>query len=91
MRKTGTNRKGGKKPDFNGEILRFKITSETQMKLIVYDEEKMKAKHDLVGDAIVFLNKVCSGELKKQSVEILHKGKSAGTVNIEFDFMTKLG
>ena len=61
------------------------------MKLIVYDEEKLKQKHDLVGDAIVFLNKVCSGQVKKQQVEILHKGKSAGFVNIEFDFMTQLG
>ena len=65
MKKTGVKRKGGKKPDFGGEILRFKITSETSMKLIVYDEEKMKAKHDLVGDAIFFLNKVCSGQVKK--------------------------
>lgn len=91
MKKTAPHSRGGKTPEFNGEILRFKITNETQMKLIVYDEEKMKKKHDLVGDAIFFLNKVCSGEIKKHTIEVLHKGKSAGFVNIEFDFMTKLG
>ena len=91
MKKTATKKKGGKNPSFDGEILRFKVTNETQMKLLVYDEEKLKAKHDLIGDAIFFLNKVCSGELKKQTIEILYKGKSVGQVNIEFDFMTKLG
>jgi len=29
MRKTATARKAGKTPNFNGEILRFKITSES--------------------------------------------------------------
>jgi len=42
-------------------LVEIKITSETQMKLIVYDEEKLRAKHDLVGDQLYFLNKVCSG------------------------------
>jgi len=51
----------------------------------------MKAKHDLIGDAVFFLNKVFTGEAKRQQIEILHKGKSAGVVNIELDFMTKLG
>ena len=42
MRKTGAHRKGGKTPNFSGEVLRFKISTESEMKLIVYDEEKMK-------------------------------------------------
>ena len=36
------------------------------------------------------MNKICSGELKKHQVEITYKGKSAGLVNIEFDFMSNL-
>ena len=50
VKRSSTHRRGGKTPSWDGEILRFSITSEPQMKIIVYDEEKMKAKHDLVGD-----------------------------------------
>ena len=50
MKRSSTHSRGGKTPSWGGEILRFTITSEPQMKIIVYDEEKMKAKHDLVGD-----------------------------------------
>ena len=48
-------------PNFGNEILRFKVTNEKSLKIIVYDEEKLKAKHDHVGDANIVLDKILAG------------------------------
>ena len=90
MRRSGTCHKGGKNPNFGNEILRFKVTTEKSLKIIVYDEEKLKAKHDHVGDATIVLDKILAGQVKKQTIEIMHKGKSAGVVNLEFDLMNQM-
>ena len=90
MKRSTTQKNAGKMPKFNGEILRFKVTSEKSMKVIVYDEENLKAKHDHVGDGTIDLDRILAGHVKKQTIEIKHKGKSAGVVNLEFDLMNQM-
>ena len=90
MKRSGTCNKGGKTPDFGNEILRFKVTTEKTMKVIVYDEEKMKAKHDHVGDGTINLDRILAGHVKKQTLQIMHKGKSAGSINLEFEVMNQM-
>ena len=84
-KRTGAHRKGGKNPNWNGEILEFDIKNEEEMQLIVYDEEHVK-KHDLVGQATYFLRRITLGEEKQKPIEILHKSKMVGTVYLDFDF-----
>ena len=60
------------------------------MKLSVFDEEKIK-KHDTVGEAVFFIHGVTKGEIKQKPIEILYKGKMAGTVYVDFDFKTRMG
>ena len=90
MKRSTTQKNAGKMPNFSGEILRFKVTSEKSMKVIVYDEENLKAKHDHVGDGTIDLDRILAGHVKKQTIEIKHKGKSAGVVNLEFDLMNQM-
>lgn len=55
------------------------------MRVMVYDEEKMK-KNDLVGEAIVFLDKITTSEMKQQAIEVMYNGKIAGTVYVSYEF-----
>ena len=71
-------------------MLEFEITNEPEFKLTVYDEETIK-KHDLVGEAVFFLQGVTRGEIKQKAIEILFKGKMAGTVYVDFDFKGRMG
>jgi Ca2+-dependent lipid-binding protein len=85
-RQTGTHHRGGKTPVWGGEILKFQITNDPEMKLAVWDEEKNK-KHDLVGDTIFFLNRITNDNIKKEEIEITYKGKSSGKIMLEFEFV----
>ena len=58
------------------------------MKVTVFDEEAYKAKHDLVGEVTVDLAKILAGEVQEQTIEIKHKNKKAGDVNLQFDVMS---
>ena len=89
-KRTTTHRNGGKNPKWNGEILEFDITNEQEMKLSVLDEETIKA-HDLVGEAVYFIQAVTKGEIKQKAIELLFKGKMVGTVYVDFDFKTRMG
>ena len=62
-KRTTAHNKGGKMPNFKGEVLEFEISTEQEMKLTVFDEETIK-KHDLVGEAVFFLAQVTRGEIK---------------------------
>lgn len=57
--------------------------------MTVYDEESIK-KHDKVGEAVFFLQAVTKGEVKQRPIEILFRGKNAGTVYVDFDFKTQM-
>ena len=70
--------------------MRLSVTTEKSLKVIVYDEEKFKAKHDHVGDGTIALDAILAGLVKKQTIEIMHKGKSAGLVNLEFEVMSAM-
>ena len=63
LKRTTTHKKGGKNPNWRGEILEFDITNEQEMKITIYDEEKIKA-HDVIGEAVFFLQEVTKGEIK---------------------------
>ena len=60
------------------------------MKIAVFDHESLKANHDLVGDATIDVDGIKAGLVKKQTIEILYKGKHAGVVNLEFDAMAAM-
>ena len=62
-KRTTAHKKGGKMPNWNGEILEFEINNEAEMKLTVFDEESIK-KHDTVGDAIFYLIQVTKQEIR---------------------------
>ena len=70
--------------------MRLSVTTEKSLKITVYDEEKFKAKHDLVGAAFIDLDGIKAGLVKKQTIEIAHKGKSAGLVNLEFMLLIEI-
>lgn len=91
-KRTSTHKRGGKNPRWNGEVLEFDISSahESEMKLTVYDEESIK-KNDTVGHAVFFLHGVTKGDIVQKPIEILYKGKMAGTVYVDFDFKTRMG
>ena len=61
-RRTTTQKKAGKNPNFGGEVLEFETDAPT-LKLTVWDEESIK-KNDLVGEATFHYDKVTRGELK---------------------------
>ena len=60
------------------------------MKVTVFDEEAFKAKHDLVGEAIIDLAKILAGETEEQIIEIKYKNKKAGDVTLQFDVMSMM-
>ena len=70
--------------------MRLQVTTEKSMKVTVFDEEKFKSKHDLVGDGTIDLDGIKAGLVKKQTIEILYKGKHAGLVNLEFETLGQL-
>ena len=70
--------------------MRLQVTTEKSMKVTVFDEEKFKSKHDLVGDGTIDLDGIKAGLVKKQTIEILYKGKHAGLVNLEFEALGQL-
>ena len=85
VQRTTAHKKGGKKPNFNGEILRFQIKDEVQMKVTVFDEEAFKSKHDLVGEATIDLAKILAGEVEQMTIELKYgknMNKKAGDVNL---------
>ena len=71
-------------------MLEFDITNEQEMKLTVFDEESIK-KHDTVGEAVFFIQGVTKGQVKQKPIEILYRGKMAGTVYVDFDFKSRMG
>ncbi len=54
-KKTGPHQKGGKNPNWNGEILEFEIERQDEhMTVKCWDQESIK-KNDLIGEAVIFL------------------------------------
>ena len=90
LKRTTTHKKGGKNPNFRGEVLEFDVTNEMELKISIYDEEKIKA-HDLVGEAVFNILEVTKGELKQKPIELNFKGKMVGTVYVDFDFKSRMG
>ena len=70
--------------------MRLSVTTEKSLKVIVYGEKKGKAKHDHVGDGTIALDAILAGLVKKQTIEIMHEGESAGLVNLEFEVMSQM-
>ena len=70
--------------------MRLCVTTERSMKVSVFDHEKFKANHDLVGDGTIDVDGIKAGLVKRQTIEILHKGKHAGLVNLEFEAMSQM-
>ena len=60
---TTTHEKGGKTPNWNGEVLEFDISDEQEMKLTIFSESSIGA-NDFVGEAIFFIQGVTRGEIK---------------------------
>ena len=70
--------------------MRLSVTTEKSMKVTVFDHEALKAKHDLVGEGTIDVDGIKAGLVRKQTIEILYKGKHAGLVNLEFDAMAAM-
>ena len=77
--------KVGKNPDWRGEALEFLIRDEMDMKIRVYSSKKKKA-DVLVGEASFTLQMIKSGQIKKQLLEVYHKGKVSASVQVEFEY-----
>ena len=58
-KRVGKHSKGGKNPNWKGEVLKLEVTNshEDTMKVTVWDEETVKA-NDLIGQAIVYISDI---------------------------------
>ena len=66
-------------------MLRFKILNEEWMHISVYSRGKNKANHSLVGEVSYPMKKALSASQRRvHAIEIEHKDKSAGNINVEF-------
>ena len=75
----------GQHPDWQGQILDFLVLDEKLMTVRVY-VSKTKTSDKLLGEAVYSLDMIKSGKIKKQAVEVNHKGKKAATLQVEFQY-----
>ena len=82
---TAVRQRGGRNPQWNDEELHFNVVNEQKVHLTVYDHERFKKEHDLVGEASYDLADIPDGD-SDAVIEILYKGRLAGSVKVVFEF-----